>query len=184
MFLLTGKTGGMFILSNFNQWFVDNETQKYIKAIKKYIDLKTKNQVERLEEKDGKVVLSRPKTDDELFNKKKEIALTREENENLYKQIIEQLNKPFYENTTFVGTIQKSLIEKEEMFKSLSVMIQAEVLYNLVKKLHRGVATLDLSLLDLDKNMAKIRINKNITDKDIKLIITSPTGLYKRSIKL
>lgn len=184
MFLLTGKTGGMFILSNFNQWFVDNETQKYIKAIKKYIDLKAKNQIERLEEKGGKVVLSRPKTDDELFNKQKEIALTREENENLYKQIIEQLNKPFYENTTFVGTIQKSLKEKEEMFKTLSVKVQAEVLYNLVKKLHRGVATIDLTLLNLDKTMGKLYLSKNITDKDIKLIITSPTGLYKRSIKL
>ena len=107
-----------------------------------------------------------------------------EENENLYKQIIKQLNKPFYENTTFVGTIQKSLIEKEEMFKTLSVMIQAEVLYNLVKKLHRGVATIDLTLLNLDKTMGKLYLSKNITDKDIKLIITSPTGLYKRSIKL
>ena len=70
------------------------------------------------------------------------------------------------------------------MFNNLPVKTQAEVLYNLVKKLHRGVATLDLSLLGLDKNMGKVRIGKDITDKDIKLIITSPTGLYRRVVKL
>lgn len=184
LFLLTGKTGGQFSLSNFNQWFVDNKTQKYVKVIKKYIDLKSKKQDERLEEKDDKVVLSRPKTRNELFNLQKEIALTRQDNIILYNKIIKQLDKSFYENTTFVNTIQKSLMEKEEMFKNLPVKTQAEVLYNLVKKLHRGVAAIDLSLLGLDKAMGKLYLSRNITDKDIKLIITSPTGLYRRVVKL
>lgn len=178
-YLLAGKTGDCYILHNFNQWYLDNKTTNYVKSISKYIDLKKNKQDKSLEEKDGKVILSEKSKENNV-----EITLTKQENIRLYNLALQQLSKDIYDNTNLKTTFYPKLIKDFEIFKNLSVIEQAEVLFNIIRRLSTGASVADLSLLGEGKNEGKIVINKNITDKDISLVIRSCTGIKNKIIKL
>ena len=63
-------------------------------------------------------------------------------------------------------------------------MEQAEVLYQIVKRVSTGSQTSDLQLIGGKGRAGTININKDITDKNIKLVIKSCTGLISKIIKL
>ncbi len=178
-YLLAGKTGSQYVLHNANEWFVDDETMNYVKAISKYISLKSENKVSELEEINKKVVVSKASKEGN-----KEIALTEEENLKLYKTIIGQLDKKVYENSTLAETLNSKLKEKFDVFKSLSVLEQAELLYRVILRIAPGATLADLSLLKEGASSGKILIGKNITNKKFKLLLQSDAGLLSKKIAL
>ena len=177
-YLLAGKTGDRYILHNANEWFIDPKDEKYIKAIVKYIDLKSQKKTDNLKEVDGKVVLS-PKAKDGNV----ELALTVTDNKRVYENIINQLDKKIYKGLAFEG-FNDTLKKGRERFAKLNVMEQAEVLYQIVKRVSTGSQTSDLQLIGGKGKAGTIKINKDITDKNIKLVIKSSTGLISKIIKL
>ncbi len=178
-YLLSGKTGSKYVLHNFNQWFLDNKTTKYVKAITKYIEIKKAKKDDDLEEIDKKVIISKASKDGN-----DEIALTEHENLNLYSILLDQLNKAVYEGSQLKSIVSKELADRQNIFCSLSVKDQAEALYNIIKRLHSGATPVDLTLLGGPANVGKITINKNITNKNLKLVLKSPTGVFEKVIKM
>ena len=71
-----------------------------------------------------------------------------------------------------------------ESFVSLNILEQADVLFNLIKRVSAGSNTADLKIIGGSTNTGKIRINKNITNSNLTLIIRSATGLFEKRIKL
>ena len=114
---------------------------------------------------------------------KKGIVLTKDENLKLYDKIIEQVSKDIYDGLQ-ISSICEKLKEKRDMFISLKINEQAELLNGVIRRLSTGAMNADLSMLKESKNFAKISINKNITDIDISLIIHSSTGTKRKIIKL
>lgn len=178
-YLLAGKTGDQYVLHNFNQWFVDNKTARYVKIISKYFEIDKNHLANKLEKTDDKIIVS-PKT--KIHNE--EQTLTKEENLLLYKQLIDQLNKPIYNNTPLKTNIRTILINKKEIFEGLSIENQVRVLFNVIKRISTGSNLVDLSLLGDKKSVGMITINKNITGKKIFLILRSITGTKEKKIKL
>ncbi len=174
---LAGKSNENFILHNANQWFLPHKEEKYVKAIMKYMDMKRSKKTSNLAEENGKVVLS-PKSKEGNI----EIALTREDNINLYNSIISQLNKSLYQLN--LVKIKDILIDKKENFNALSVMEQAEQLNNIIGRMSTGATSCDLSLIGGSKSAGVITINKNIDKLNILLIKRSVTGLIESYIKL
>ncbi len=178
-YLLAGKTGTKYVLHNFNEWFIDNNSTNYVKAITKYMDLKKNKKDSSLEEKNGKVVISKRTKENNV-----EIVLTKTDNINLYTLILKQLSKNIYDDTSLKSAFYPKLIKHQLKFESLTVKEQAEVLFNIVKRLSTGAMLADLSLLGEGKNEGMITLGKNITGKDISLVIRSATGIKNKIIKL
>lgn len=177
-YLLAGKTGDQYVLHNANEWYLNSHDEGYIKTIVKYIDLKNQNKADKLVEIDGKVVIS-PKAKDG----NKELALSNIENLKIYDNIIKQLDKEIYKGLSF-DKYNATLKIGREKFEQLDVLKQSEVIYQIVKRISTGAQTSDLTLIGGVGQAGKISINKDITDKNVKLVIKSSTGLMQKIIKL
>ena len=177
-YLLAGKTEDRYVLHNANEWNISNENIKYIKGIEKYIQMKTQKKTANLMEIDEKVVISPKATD-----KNSEIIISKKENENLYELLIAQFDKDMYKGLA-LENVGKKLNEKKEKFDSLSALEQAELIFNVIKRLSTGATLADLKLIGDSSNVGKISISKNITNLDVYLIKRSFTGLFEKHIKL
>ena len=96
-------------------------------------------------------------------------------------------SKNIYDNTSLKTSFYPKLVKHQSKFENLAekpVLPQAEVLFNIIKRLSTGAMLADLSLLGEGKNEGKITINKNITGKDIALVIRSVTGVKDKIIRL
>ncbi len=178
-YLIAGKTNNYYSLHNANQWFVSDDDTKYIKAIVKYMDMKKNKKTNYLAEENDKVVLSKASKDGNT-----EITLTKAQNEGLYSAIIQQLEKSFYQDYQLQTTLLPKLKDKINEFYSLDVLSQSEQLYNIIKRVAPGNFNANLALIGESPNAAKILLNKDITNKNIKLIIRSATGLQQKIISL
>ena len=177
-YLLSGRTNDRLVLHNFNQWRTNFEIERYIKILNKYAEIKlSKNENLLVYEGDTLILSKSPKSD------KKGIYLTKDENLKLYDKIIEQVSKDIYGGLQISGLCEK-LKEKRDMFISLKINEQADLLNGVIRRLSTGAMNADLSILKESKDSAKLRINKNITDIDISLIINSQTGIKRKIIKL
>ena len=177
-YLLAGKTNDKYSLHNANEWFVNDKLTNYIKIIEKYIKMKRQKQTDKLEEREGKVVISPARTD-----KDKELALSIKDNKILYGEIIRQLDKNIYQNLN-LASVGEYLRDNFEKFENLSIFNQAELLYNVMRRVSPGATLTDLTLIGGKASAGFISLGKNITDKQIKLVQESCTGLYKKIIKL
>lgn len=179
MYWLAGKTNESYVLHNANQWYMTNEQLRYAKAIVKYMEIKKNKLDSTLVEIDDKVIISPARKENNV-----EIALTRQENVQMYDLIIEQLTRKMYKELSLSNIVKNKLNEKRDVFLSLSVKEQAELLYKVMKRMGTGAQSADLSLLGDIKSAGVITINKNVTGKDISLVQSSYTGLYHKVIKL
>ena len=177
-YLLSGRTNDRLVLHNFNQWRTNFEIERYVKALNKYAEIKlSKNENLLIYEGDTLILSKSPQSG------KKGIVLTKDENLKLYDKIIEQVSKDIYDGLQ-ISSICEKLKERRDMFISLKINEQAELLNGVIRRLSTGAMNADLSMLKESKNFAKISINKNITDIDISLIIHSSTGTKRKIIKL
>ena len=179
LYWLSGSSGDMRLLYNANQWFVDNDTTRYVKALEKYSEIKKNRKDGDLKEIDGRVVLSPASKKNNT-----EIILSKVENEQLYHAICGQLSKDIYKGLQLDTGLREKMVSCEGDFCGKSVLEQAQLLLGVLNGVSTGAAMADMSILNESKFVGKLLINKNIANKDISLIIQSPTGLYTEEIKL
>ena len=80
--------------------------------------------------------------------------------------------------------LYKDLQENFDKFLTLSVSDQAKVLSGIINRMATGAVLADISLLNGKKGLGMLTIAQKITNKDIRLIIKSPSGIYDRVEKL
>lgn len=175
----SGKTGNQLIFNNANQWRVDDEIIYYVKAIEKYMELKQSKKESTIIVKDDKYILSPASK-----NGNREIALTSEENIKLYDEILNQLSKDIYLNSTLQTALREKLGSNKEKFLKLNTLEQSECLFGIMKGISTGAATSDLSKLGEGKNIGKFCINENVTDKILFLVKRSVTGIKEHLVRL
>lgn len=179
LYQISGKFNDYYLLYNANQWFATSAQTKYVKALEKYAELKKERKDGKLFEIDGKVILSPASKKNNI-----EIALTKQENEQLYEDVINQLSKNIYKGLQLEKGIKDKLNIHRNDFNNLCVLEQAKVLLGILQGISTGAAPADLTGIKESKFAGKLYISKNITDKNISLIEQSPTGLYTKVIKL
>lgn len=172
---LAGVTGDRILVHNAVQWFTDNETDRYVKALTKLLDLDAKKQLDR--EKDFYEVHK---------NRKEEVLLRvdKESNTALYDKITLQLSRSVYSEISGSKFYVKCINERKNQFMDLSVFDQVKTLSEIIKFLECKGLTSNLTSIDLVANAGKLLISKNITDADIVLINSSPCGLHVVKRKL
>ena len=174
-YLLAGKTGKRFVLHNANQWFVDQKTSDYIRMLYQYNNF-LKKKMDNFVEKDDKVIISKKTKENN-----RELALTRLENQHVYKSIITTLEKPQYSE---FSNLKQQLSELQPKFARLNVKDQAKALIGIIKRLKTGAELADLSMIGGKSNTARQTIDRDISNKDIKLVLRSVTGIMQKTIKL
>lgn len=176
-YLLSGRTGNDLALHNFNQWHVTPEIIEYVKVLTKYNDMKLQNRLSELIEQNNEIILA------EREKKEKNIVLSKEKNTKFYETIIAQTQKNVYQGLQ-IANLPQALLQGKEKFASLSILEQADLLLGVIQRLGRGAKNANLSLLDMPKNFAKLKILKNITGKNVRLIKRSVTGLFEKVERL
>jgi CRISPR-associated endonuclease Csn1 len=176
LYTLTGKSLEKVTLLKQTQWFVDNKTTGYVKAIEKYLAI-PENIKTNLTQTDEYIIVSPAGK-----NGNREIRLTRQENIGLYDLAIKQLSKKIYNLSSTKGVLN-TLIKSRDKFVSLSLDKQASQLNEIVGYLG-GSYDIDLTLLGGAGQAGTTKINKNITDLNIKVVMQTSAGLNKKEIKL
>lgn len=200
-YLITGTTGDRFILKNVSQIYYDVEQEDYIKnGIVKFNNLKLggKNNFSAFypsgtDDKNAEwLVLNETENNKIIFGEIDESdiqtkvyqKLSRHQNEELYKQLLKFTETPFYLECDAISKNLKGTMETGfDKFKELGLTEQAYVLLEVIKKF-AGKPTIDLTFIGGDKGMCMIRLGKNITGKNIKLLKQSVTGLKYKTIVL
>ncbi len=104
-----------------------------------------------------------------------------EENLALYDALIEKLSSPVYAGLNISGQAS-FLIEKREAFSVLSLGEQAVLLFEVLKLMQCNSTTADFTLIGGGGRSGVVGINKQIQDKQVKIILQSPTGHYRKII--
>ncbi len=180
---LAGVTGSRIVLHNAVEWFTDNETDRYVKKLSELV------------EQDRKKALSEEEQREECFpahvNRFNEVklAIDRVGNERLYDEIVKQLEKTVYDGISGAVNFRNTIIRRRENFRALSVLEQAKTLLQIIRFLRCNAENADLSALgEKDDPEGKIcgalRMNKDITDVDFRIIHQSPCGLHRREQKV
>lgn len=168
---LAGVTGNRIIVHNGVQLFTDNKTDEYVNALLKIVEMKAKNMV--VSEEDSYAVKTNRSGNDKLVvNRVKNVAL--------YRDLKGRLSKSVYRGISAFETFKNNLEKVEDKFVSLTVIEQAQVLLQILKFFKCNDKTADLTLLGEGKGCGTLRINKNITNVEVKLINYSPAGLTKK----
>lgn len=178
-YLLAGRSGDSIILHNANQWYLSNDKMLYVNWIVKYIKMKR-------DRKDDLITVTEDKAIISPASKKgnTEIALTRQKNIEMYDCIISQLSKDIYRETSLGGVLLSKLKDKKELFGCLTVLEQAELLYNLIKRVSTGASAANLTLIKDSPNVGIMLISKNISNSEISLVCKSTTGLVQKIVRL
>lgn len=177
-FLLSGTSGSSLLLHNFNEWYVDFKTQKYIKILTKFNSLSNANVTMDISR--DKIVVSPAKS-----KNGKELSLTKEENIQIYKKIADYVNTDMYSVIT-KGEISKILNEKIEVFSNLEMVEQSKFLYALVTTIsNRGNLIWKLDAIGRSGQLTNYRINKNVTGKGYKLVKRNVLGyvIYQQDLE-
>ena len=103
----------------------------------------------------------------------------------LYNLMLKQISRDIYQGVLAFQTLKKVMQDKKEIFSTITVLEQVEMLCNVVGYLRRGGSVgIDLSLLEESKGACKLRVGYNITDVDFAIIHQSPCGLVERIQKI
>ncbi len=157
---IRGKTGKQLVVCNANELHLDDEMAKYLKIITNCFDDKKKYFLKELPIKD---------------------VITLQGNLQLYDTFIEKLSSPIYAGLSIAGQVE-TLTQGREKFIALSLDEQLNVLIEVLKLMQCNSATSNLVLVGGSANAGKILINKQIQDKQVKIITQSPTGHYRKVI--
>lgn len=155
---LSGRTGSQLIFKPAVQLRLNMGYYKYLKNIVKFHD----------RQRIMKNTLTVSDFDD----------ISKEKNLELYDVLLSKIKDGVY--GIVYSTPLKLLTEKREKFISLSVELQAELLYNELHLFQCNRVNSDLSLLGGSPNSGIILIQKTVTDKNKEYLINqSPTGLFE-----
>ena len=113
-------------------------------------------------------------------------GVSRSENMDLYDLYIDKLDNTIYKKRPGIEKISKELEAKRSLFSDLDIFAQSKVLLQIqclfCKNSHGGV---DLSLLEISKNAAKVRKSLSLSNwkkdyKDVRIIDSSASGLWEK----
>ena len=177
-FLLSGISGDTITIHNINEWHVDFDTQKYVKILTKFDELYKKKI--KLEITNDKIIVS-PAKDENC----KELALTKEQNMDLYDKITNYLKSDLFANST-LNSVANILENSRDKFSGLSIIDQSEFLVGIISRFARcSKVVCDLSAIGGRGNAGSTCINKNITGKGYKLVKRNALGyvIYEEDLE-
>lgn len=162
---VSGRTGDRLVFKNANQLVVSYETMQYIKQIVKYLD--------------------RCRNAGTDVNITAYDGITAEENEMLYRLLLEKLQtKPY---SAKYETPAKTLSENYENFLSLSIANQCRILKQILNMFNSSAASADLKLLCGKMGIGILYSSKNLSNYSndrLSFIHQSVTGVYEKEIDL
>lgn len=159
---LRGKTGNQVVWCNANQLFLEDRDVKYLKIISNYMrDRKKYNNPDL----------------------KAYEAITAEGNLSLFDTLTEKLDSQTYAGLAVKGQVP-FLRQKRDTFSSLSLENQCKVIFEVLHLMQCNSLSADLTLLGGVANAGIILTNKFVQDREVKMIFQSPTGCYRRIIRL
>ena len=208
-FLLASKMESRYELHNMNEFRADKFVQKYVKILAKYQEIQ-KNYQKTEKKDDGDETSKEITTAKKLFDalnkynycedlhafeqlddvilspspskdKQKSLRICKVDNQKLYDSLLEKLMTKTYH---VLSTVREKMSNGREIFANLSVFDQADTLLEILKLFACNDGVANLTKIGGSRQSGKLRINKDITDKHIKLIFESPTGIYKKVINL
>lgn len=173
---IAGITGSRILLHNAIQWYTDEKTDKYIKALSSLAE----------RERDGRVADISAETFVMHTNRFGEIRLQidRAQNEQIYEIMLCQLGKKVYGGISGAVHFKEILESKRDKFRSLSVLEQAKTLLQIAKFFKCNAEAANLTLLGEGSSCGKLLINKNITDVDFAVVHSSACGLDLKERKI
>ncbi len=175
---LAGITGSRITLHNAAQWFTDEKTDAYVKALAKLLERERAGEYSA-EEKAQEVF---PMHVNRLGEVKQ--TVDRAQNQALYDLMLRQLGKPVYGGISGAVSFRNTLNSRREQFAALPVLKQAKVLIQIAKFLKCNAESADLTELGEGANCGLLRVGKNITDVDFRIVDQSPCGLSIRERKV
>lgn len=162
---LSGRTGNQITFKNANQLVLDSVWHQYIKNISKYL---------------AQCNLLKTDLPVTVFN-----GMTAEKNEKLYLLILSKLENPRYR--VCLRTAAKTVREKIEKFKALSLSNQCRILIQMLNLFANNASSADFKLLDGSASTGILKLSKNIETyrgHSLKLIYQSVTGFFEQQIDL
>ncbi len=157
---IRGTTGDRIILCNATQLLLEDSQVKYLKKIANCF-------------RDKKKYYRKDLPVSEYINA--------EDNLKLYDAFTEKLSSKIYEGLLTLSSQAKTLINGRDKFITLSLEKQCVALFEILKLMQCKPCSANVELIDGPK-VITIRTNKAIQDKNVKIILQSPTGLYHKVI--
>lgn len=176
---ITGASDNRITFSNAVQWFSNVQTDRYVKAIFKLLDMVNKGKITPAEQ------------ESEFFEMhtnrlgKSETVIDRMHNGELYHTLLQQISRPIYQTMPAFITLKDIMQSSQSVFLQKTVYEQAKVLANIVAYLRRGGSSgVDLSILGKAARACILRVGYDITKVDFEIIHQSPCGLVSRIQKV
>lgn len=112
------------------------------------------------------------------------LVVDQHHNVKLYEELLEKFENKRLQGISSLVSFGANLKNGKENFGKLQVVDQSKVLLQIFKFFKCDAKTADLTLIGGKGISGKLRINKNITDADVRLIHMSPCGLTIREQKI
>ena len=158
---LRGRTGNSVIWCNANELFLDSQSAVVLKSISEYCSGKKKGLTTFTEDQRNKI--------------------TPENCLYLYDKLIEKLSSPVYSGLNISGQVP-FLQKSRSNFMHLPLEDQCRVIMEVLHLMQCNSTTASLVLLGGVSRAGVITTNKSLGDKNIRMVLQSPTGYYRRII--
>ena len=175
---LAGITGSRIVLHNAVQWFTDEKTDAYVKALAKLLERDRAGQLTD-KERAGDIFPMHVNRFGEV-----RLAIDRPQNEALFRLMLSQIEKPIYGGISGAVSFCGTLHDREEEFYALSVFEQVKVLLQIARFFKCNAESADLTILHEGARCGILAINQNITNIDFCVVHTSACGLDVRERKV
>lgn len=152
----------------------DKKDENYLRIVLKFVEQINKKSINETNLNE----LDEYHLHDSIYDDK-DMIVSKKDNLEIYEKIITMLSRKVFENYSIFKNLKEGMINKKEMFKSLTLVQQSIILKNILIVQHCDPACGDLSLLGLGKVG---RYQKNSIDKGQQLITKSITGYYEKVI--
>jgi len=107
------------------------------------------------------------------------LVIDSERNVSVFNLLIDKLRSSRYTGVGAAITFCKTLIAGAENFKALKTFDQAVVLLQILRFFKCNAELSDLSLIGGPRFIGVLRVNKNITEIDFRIVHQSPCGLFE-----
>lgn len=168
---LAGVTGNSIIVHNGVELFTDNKIDDYVNQLIKLIDMSINGNIDE----NSDVFIMKTNREGEV-----KLAITKEQNIALYNMLLDRLSLPIYQGAGPIISYKKTLENCKDNYYNLSTLNQAKVLLQILRFFRCNAEQSDLSLIKGPSIIGVIRVNKDITNIDFKIVSCSYCGLTVR----
>lgn len=172
---VAGITGTSIIVHNGVELYTDNRTDEYVNALCKLVEMNKNGYVDTALEE----FIMKTNSDGVV-----KLKITRSKNVELYNSLLEKLSCSRYQGVGPAVSYLKTLQKGKDSFERISVYEQVVVLLQILRFFKCNAEQSDLHLIGGANIIGVIRVNKDITDVDFRIVYQSPCGLTVREIKV